>query len=307
MDAYTNIINELAGIRKENISLLKAFDAALKIGGLEEEKLTLEQKDLILAGKDIVFEAVEFNKIKSNPFYHNHKHFSEAVISAAFLGKEEFKEVSNREQYITILLVSMIGHDLFHDGTTNKSGEVSNEEKSAIAVLNIFNKKNENGSSVYPEITKDVKRQVAEIILGTEFGSAAKENKENYALNKPLEQIKVLANEADVLVSCLPHYGPDMGILLGKELAAISHPFANMVASWEGRELFLKQGAGGFISQASNNLGIEKLRLAELEAIEFFGAKELDKIGQSVGGFEKTKEMVLDRILPYNNKKKLTY
>lgn len=307
MDTYTNIINELTDVRKKNISFLESFERALKISCLDAKDLSLEQKELILAGKNIISEAVEFNKTKTNPFYHNYQHFSEAVISAAFLGKEEFKDVSNREQYITILLVSMIGHDLFHEGTTNKTGEASNEEKSAIAVLNIFNKKNKSGDMVYPNISKDVKRQIAEIILGTEFGCAAKENKENYSFDKPLEQLKLLANEADVLVSCLPHCGPDMGILLGKELAAISHPFANMVSSWEGRELFLKQGAGNFISKASLNLGIEKLRLEELKSIEFFGAKELDKISQLAGGFEKTKKMVLEQMLSCNNRKKLTY
>lgn len=207
--------------------------------------------------------------------YHNHYHAAEAVISAAVLLKEEFNDNHNTLSYYgPILLFSMLCHDLEHSGGHNNY-PYELEEKSYLSILQFFNKNNTLNNFWNEHLLPyygqwdSFNTIIKEIILGTEFTHNPQINAKNYlnsshhviyTKNNILNTLKLLANEADILPSCLKYIGEERGIKLSLEQ---NNP---KISSNEGRLYFLSHLAN-YHSKASQILHIKEYIHQQIEEI----------------------------------------
>lgn len=216
--------------------------------------------------------------ISSPNSYHNQVHAADAVTCAGALAKEEF---SGKDLKFNgpVLLFSMLCHDIAHNGKNNEFDYQL--EKEAVNSMTEFANKN-------PEIKKYWKdnletkygsldgffNNVEQVILGTDFKNGPKENLKNYSEQNfgelKLNQLKMLANEADILPSCISSLGPQLGLQLAEEQ---NNPG---VASWKGREFFIGKLAT-FGSNASKNMEIQNHIDSQLRVIAKHGAESLDQ------------------------------
>ncbi len=250
-------------IRAGEVSLPEAFRQACAMcqagpeDGLSGRALALYEGGLAIAA--------EADREGPSPAYHDRRHFAESVIAAGMLAREEFKGDPSGPELSLLLLSAMAGHDILHDGTVNAPGKML-EAISAARCAEIL-----RGSGV----GEGAIAIVQSVILGTEFGKEAGENKRRYGAG-PLDALRTLANEADIAFSCHPAVGPKLGELLAREWEAIGHPAAKGCATWKGRLFFLESAAGELKSRAAGALGLEASRKAQIEALRTLGADRLD-------------------------------
>lgn len=191
----------------------------------------------------------------SNNAYHNQYHSAEAIMSAAYLLTEEFDE-ETCSKVGPILLLAMMFHDVGHTGKHN-SFPYELETISYNHFVNCVEKNSylpdyweEHLKPIYGEWT-EFKNILKEIILGTDFSHGIIPNSIDYKKNNNsfyLTQLKVLANEADTLASCLLALGYERGERLAIEW---NNPSIN---SNENRVKFLTSVK--YTSDASYILGI---------------------------------------------------
>ena len=208
----------------------------------------------------------------SDNAYHNHFHTSEAIISGAYLAKAEF---DNSSHYGPILLFAMMGHDIAHNGGNNtydyelEIKAVSSMEKFVSENPQIEKFWNKNFAKEYGS-WENFSDTVSGIILNTDFKTGPRENSSNYKHGNSITQLKMLANEADILPSCISTLGPERGVMLGVEQ---NNP---AVGSWKAREFFLDKLAV-YASEASTKLEIPRHIKAQIKSIQSIGHDELEK------------------------------
>ncbi len=229
---------------------------------------------------------------KSDNAYHNHYHSADAMITASFLANEEFSKKDLRKNGV-LLVISMMGHDLNHSGSTNKYDYEL--EKISYQSLNDFvtsNKKikdfwDKNLSNEFGS-WESFSKKIEEVILGTDFKLGPAQNIQNYNLSDTgdykINKIKMLANEADILPSCTAELGPELGLYLAKEQNN------EAVGSWKGREFFLKNLAK-FHSKASENVGIVEHIKKQVDLIDKYGVAKLDELSKN-GNFSKVASQI---------------
>lgn len=222
------------------------------------------------------------------PDYHNIAHFKEAVIASSAICAAEFSGHPERARMVGLGVLSMIGHDFMHDGTTN-SPDKSLEAISWAACEPHL--KNAGLSSADQDI-------VHTLILKTD-PSLLPENRERYkgtappgAMGRDVDRLCLACMEADTAGSLLPGIGNKMGDLLSSEWMNSGIEAGKTIGSWKARVGFL-----GFIATAtegSKHIGMEQARTAQIEAFKSIaqqmglpdagsaGAK-LDEIAQQEG------------------------
>lgn len=217
---------------------------------------------------------IENKDLKNENAYHNQKHTAEAVLSASYLLKNELTGNSLTKNG-PLLLFSMLFHDVGHNGKNNTFD--SELELVAVNSMEQFISKNESLKNFWK---KKLEKEYGtldsfvlkskEIILGTEFLNGPKNNALNYNERDILNQLKMLANEADVLPSCLSKLGPQRGLLLAQEQNNES------LGSWNSRLYFLEKLVT-YKSKASEKLEIQKHIDYQIEEIKQLNPLKLDK------------------------------
>lgn len=198
----------------------------------------------------------------AGPSYHNSAHFKEAVLASAFISNAEFKGAFERTRLIGLAVLSMIGHDLGHDGTRNDPESGKHLETDAWnAVAPVLS---EAGVSAADSAI------VRSVILGTE-DRLFPENRARYKSELPqgelgpvVDALRLVANEADLAGSLLPGFGNRLGELLADEWNAAGIPMGATVSSWKGRLGFLSFAATA--SDGAKIIGLEDERAAQVKA-----------------------------------------
>ena len=224
----------------------------------------------------------------SNPTnaYHNKSHAADAVISASHLATHEFTNNSHDLKHNgSYLLFSMLSHDIAHNGGHN-SYDYELEQKAVLSMKDYVKSRPEmmrlwenKLASTYGS-WDNFSNQISEIILGTDFKNGPTKNLQSYSINSQstvkINQLKLLANEADILPSCTHDLGPKLGVQLAEEQ---NNPG---VGSWSGRLFFLKNLAK-FGSNASKNIHIQDHINQQVSLIEKFKPETLNEITQNKG------------------------
>lgn len=206
----------------------------------------------------------EINSINA---YHNQYHSAEAIMSAAYLLQEEF-DSETCSKVGPILLLAMMFHDVGHNGKHNTFPYEL--ETIAYHSLSDYVERNnylldywtEHLSPTYGD-WKTFKHILKEIILGTDFVHGIKPNSLNYKTNNDsfhLSQLKVLANEADTLASCILDLGYERGERLATEWNNTN------INSNENRIKFLSSVK--YTSDASYLLGINEHILEQIQQLQ---------------------------------------
>lgn len=262
------LIKEINEIRKDKNPVHKSWLMSCK-------KLGFNKLDHI-----VVFGLMfikDKNLLKNENAYHNEIHAADAVICAATLLKEEFS-LEELKTNGPILLLAMLFHDISHNGKNNEYDYQLEQE--AIKTLNLFINKNLNLNIFWEKKLKinygELKEffgYINEIILGTDFKNGPIENIKNYNNNNngliKINKLKMLANEADILPSCISSLGPELGLKLAKEQHNVN------ISSWKHREYFLEKLAI-FGSNASNRIGIQSHIDNQLKTIKQYSSNILD-------------------------------
>lgn len=212
-----------------------------------DDGIVNDQVELIISALNAVAQHVEADGadrfVKGvEPAYHNRQHIVEVVISTLILLDAEANSLGlqpllNLKQRL-LLLIAAIGHDYLHDGGINQS--VSDAESlSANAVKTIML---EAGAC---ELDAE---HVHALIMATARANVV-ENHQAVKLNPEILDANLLAklliSEADVFASLMPVYGIQNGKKLSEENLKAGVSNAEMIGTYQGRQLFL---ANTFIS-----------------------------------------------------------
>lgn len=197
-------------------------------------------------------------ELKNKNKYHNQLHTAEAMIVASHLINYEYKnDVKAKEINGFKLIIAMMYHDINHEGRNNLYAHEL--EKKAILTLYKFIEDNRIIIDYYNEHLKNkygtfhaFLQDIAKVIYNTDFNYGVKNNINSYTENSnDLQKISMLANEADIFVSCLNDLGLEKNHLLAKEINDES------LKLWKSRRFFLSNLAH-FKSEASNIIKIKE-------------------------------------------------
>lgn len=207
--------------------------------------------------------------------YHNQYHSAEAVLSASVLLNYEFEQIQ-RKLIGPFLLFSMLCHDVAHTGEHNNFNYEL--EQKAVNEISHYIEENRDILIYWKKNMQDVYGPwslffdtIKSIILGTDFKVGPLKNSKKYKLGNYKSQLKMLANEADILASCLSSLGPQRGALLALEQND------SKIGTWGGRCYFLKNLAL-YKSVSSQRLNINLHIKNQISVIDYYGAQHLDNL-----------------------------
>lgn len=186
----------------------------------------------------------------------------------------------------------MLCHDIAHTGKINT--RYYELEQKAICSMNEYVKAHPEIKEYWgTHLEKDYgtwesfAKIIEGIILNTDFSIGPKENAEKYQLGESLSQIKMLANEADILPSCLAEFGPERAVMLANEQSNPS------LSCWKNREFFL-ENLVTYKSHASKRLEIDTHIQAQINVIKFNGVDFLDHMTQTHGIENLVKDLIAE-------------
>lgn len=254
------------------------------LGDSEAERLSSEPLGFAVS---LLSDAIDAHGGSGQPAYHNEAHFKEAVLAMGALCSAEFEGHPDRSRLVALGVIAMAGHDFLHDGTRNEPGK-SLEENSFRACLPLLRQAGLGQADV---------AAIESVILGTEdrllgANRAAYQARQTGPLGREVDQLRMLANEADLSASLLPGSGQKMGALLASEWNAAGIEMGKTVASWAGRLGFLGFACTG--SAAARAMGLEEARDVQVRAFSRLAsrlgapsapeaAKRLDAIAADAG------------------------
>jgi hypothetical protein len=265
-----NLIHDINTIKFSNHPVLDSWEIACNNIGLKSNDSWREFGRIFSRHPDL-------NRQNIINDYHNYLHSGEAILSSSILVKNEFTKIENKN-IGPILLFSMMCHDIAHNGTHNTSDYEL--EIKAVNSMNQFVNDNpqilefwNNNLAKEYGTWSNFSKTVEKIILGTDFKIGPKENSKQYIQNPNLKinQLQMLANESDILPSCLSSLGPERGIKLAKEQKNPN------VGTWKARQFFL-QNLVIYCSNASQHLGIQAHIEKQLTAFSKYTPEYLDDL-----------------------------
>lgn len=187
----------------------------------------------------------------SEPRYHNRLHTADVITAMALqLDIEAEQSGICDSDWMCAALLAVAGHDFMHLGGVNE--EVSQIEKQTCELLRPIMKE----SKVAPVWTK----RVETAIIRSDFSLAAQNHERvsgvEFAWNQ--QWLNVLLNEADILASIHPQFGPELSHALAQEWKIIGLDAKETVATPEGRQAFLSSvkfssRSSGLLSSALKN------------------------------------------------------
>jgi len=169
----------------------------------------------------------------SEPIYHNRLHTADVITAMALqLDIEAEHSGVSDSDWMCAALLAAIAHDFMHLGGVNE--EVSQMEKQTCELLRPILKESKV-DSVWTE-------RVETAIIRSDFSLAAQNHEMvwgcAFAWNQPW--LNVLLNEADLLASSHPQFGPELSHALAQEWKKIGLAAHETVATPEGRQAFLR-------------------------------------------------------------------
>jgi hypothetical protein len=169
----------------------------------------------------------------SEPRYHNRLHTADVLTAMALqLDIEAQHSGISDSDWMCAALLAAIAHDYMHLGGVNE--EVSQMEKQTCELLRPIMKESKV-DSVWTE-------RVETAIIRSDFSLAAQNHERvsgtEFAWNQ--QWLNVLLNEADILASSHPQFGPELSHALAQEWKIIGFAAHETVATPEGRQVFLK-------------------------------------------------------------------
>lgn len=189
------------------------------------------------------------------PPYHNRLHTADTLVALTTLLLRSrslvAKPTNDPSEFERLGLLAMLGHDFRHPGQVNRFAQ--DIESTSVAQLRPL--------MTACGVTASDQQHVAELILFTDPLQAPPlhqkwRGQKNFDVRQ-LECMAILLEEADILASCLPQSGPELGENLKQEWLRIHLAAADTVATSEGRCGFLQ--AALFSSPASLDLAIPRI------------------------------------------------
>lgn len=166
------------------------------------------------------------------PKYHNRLHTADVLTAMALQLHIEAQHSGVRDNdWMCAALLAAIAHDFMHLGGVNE--QISQMEKQTCELLRPIMKENKV-ASVWIE-------RVETAIIHSDFSLAA----QNHDMVRGCEFVwnqqwlNVLLNEADILPSSHPQFGPELSQSLAQEWKIIGHAAHETVATPKGRQTFL--------------------------------------------------------------------
>jgi len=219
---------------------------------LDEDHLSRDARSLLGAAQSVALEIENQTQISPNltePSYHNRLHFADALTSMSILLSIffELEEKANHE-WMACALLTCIAHDFLHPGKVNRfESEIEIQSVEFLKPILSLHR-----------VPDEWQKTISTAIVRSDF-AIVHHNHANVSGKKfewDLKWLCVLLNEADVMASASPKYGPELGESLAQEWQLIDFPPHASVASAQGRISFLKQLL--FSSPASSVLGLSE-------------------------------------------------
>ena len=193
--------------------------------------------------------------------YHNPHHFAEATLAMGRLCAIAHERGQISADDAALGVVAMVGHDIDHDGVSILGGVL--EAHAAAETARV--------ARVHG-VGEDALAWLVHVIEGTDPAALA-DNEARLAGTLPpgpfgarADQLRSLANEADVVGSLMPTLGLRLGEALSRERRQAGDPEADKMASFAGRLAFLRRYVR--FTQAAIALGIACSVQVQITAFE---------------------------------------
>ncbi len=203
------------------------------------------------------------------PPYHNRLHVADTLYSMACLlqaARSEQQRVpdSAPSDAEWVLMLAMLAHDFRHTGKVNQfPGEIESQSIGALQPL--------MQAAGMPDA---VREQVAELILMTDPTRVRAHHEAMRGRPFNLNDfgcMALLLQECDILASAMPGLGIALTHQLADEWSRFSDTLAGSLLSVRSRIVFLRDFAL-FSSPASESLGLQAMKAAEIHALEGIAA-----------------------------------
>lgn len=213
------LVQRLLQARHEAWSVTHAVQHAMQLCGLDEQAHGYAG---LRSALGLVVHAVESDGLRLASIgrelaYHNRAHIVDAVTSLSCL-MHATPHLSNASQWMA--LIAMVGHDLGHQGKTNKELQTKQEEITADWVVRCCL------TGLPPATSAQIRRFIEltdpAVVRLNHFAYRKKTSDEDLLL-------QVLINEADIAASMVPQLAPDLTRALLRERGNLT-PSAQDVA-----------------------------------------------------------------------------
>ncbi len=219
---------------------------------LHENHFSKAASSMLDAAQSLALEIESQTQTSTNltePKYHNRLHFADALTSmTVLLAVLSQLEKNTNHDWMACALLTCIAHDFLHPGKVNRF-ESEIEQKSVDFLNPIL--------SLHC-VPDEWQKIISTAIVRSDF-AIVHHNHADVSGKKfewDLKWLCVLLNEADVMASASPKYGPELGESLAHEWRLIDFSPHASVATTQGRMRFLKQLL--FSSPSSSVLGLSQ-------------------------------------------------
>lgn len=199
------LVQRLLDARRQSWSVNQAVDRAVQLCGLDSHGYTSLRHALQLVVDAVEADGQRLANLGLELPYHNRAHIVDAVTSLSCL-MHATPQLSSAHQWTA--LIAMVGHDLGHQGKTNKELQTKQEEITADWVVRCCLAGLPATQS--SQIRRFIELTDPAVVRLNHFAYRKKANDENLLL-------QVLINEADIAASMVPQLAVDLTRALLKE------------------------------------------------------------------------------------------
>jgi hypothetical protein len=199
------LVQRLLDARRQSWSVNQAVDRAVQLCGLDSHGHTSLRHALQLVVEAVEADGQRLANLDLELPYHNRAHIVDAVTSLSCL-MHATPQLSTVHQWTA--LIAMVGHDLGHQGKTNKELQTKQEEITADWVVRCCLAGLPAAQS--SQIRRFIELTDPAVVRLNHFAYRKKTSDENLLL-------QVLINEADIAASMVPQLAVDLTRALLKE------------------------------------------------------------------------------------------
>lgn len=182
----------------------------------------------------------------AEPFYHNRLHFSDSLTTITLQAAIESRRLGGEDgDWKAALVLIALAHDFRHPGRVN-SVHAEIEQQSFDALKPYLHQHS---------VPDQWMQRIEAVILRSDFSVVAKNHRRvaGQEFSWCTDWAAVLLNEADIMASASPVFGPRLSRALAAEWEFIQFPAYRSVATPQGRIAFLQSIE--FSSQSADVLG----------------------------------------------------
>jgi hypothetical protein len=224
----------------------------LRLGGADQSDVSVK---LLATARQVATQIeadADLGAVGVEPGYHNRLHFSDSLTTIALQSAIESAHWQAHDpDWSAAMLLMAVAHDFQHTGRVNTvHAEIEQKSFTALRPYLVENQ--------VPELWVG---RVEAVILQSDFSTVAANHQRvaGREFSWCTDWATVLLNEADIMASISPLFGPRMSQALSAEWELIQFPAYRSVATQEGRRGFLRSIQ--FSSYSADVLGAaEKVR-----------------------------------------------